>query len=130
MYARPTTRGHSVGSKKSALGHMVSHINELDKSIRKHISMRTVRLWDRSVEGSPTFCTPVFSTPKKNDVEVWRLIDDFRDPNERLQKWRVRYERLSHLAATGARRGDWAQKIVSASIILTASPSDDGVSRG
>ena len=60
------------------------------------------------LEGSPTFCTPVFSTPKKNDVEVWRLIDDFRDPNERLQKWRVRYERLSHLAATGARRGDWA----------------------
>ena len=81
---------------------------ELDKSIRKHINMRTVRLWDRSVEGSPTFCTPVFSTPKKNDAEVWRLIDDFREPNERLQKWRVRYERLSHLAATGAKQGDWA----------------------
>ena len=56
--------------------------------------------------GSPTFCTPVFSTPKKNDAEVWRLIDDFREPNERLQKWRVRYERLSHLAATGSHTAD------------------------
>jgi hypothetical protein len=63
---------------------------EVDRSLRKQISERTVRLWDRSREGDPTFVTPVFAVPKKSDEEVFRLIGDFRLGNERLRPWRVR----------------------------------------
>jgi|TARA_B110001469_G_scaffold70875_1_gene67362 hypothetical protein len=85
--------------------------SELDRSIHKQIKERTVRLWNRSEEGDPAFTTPVFAIPKKQDTEVYRLIDDFRLPNERLKAWKVRFERLAHLGATGARVGDFAASI-------------------
>jgi hypothetical protein len=66
------------------------------------------RVWDRSAEGPPVWTTPVLSVPKKNEAEAWRTIGDFREGNLWLESWRVRYERLCHLGATGARVGDWA----------------------
>ena len=81
---------------------------ELDRSILKAIQTGAVRWWDRETEGEPTFCTAVLSVPKKQSEETYRLITDYRPANERLKPWRMRYERISFLSASGARQGHWA----------------------
>jgi hypothetical protein len=81
---------------------------EVDKAIRKSIEVGSSRLWDRELEGDPTFCTPVGAVPKKDSAETWRKIDDYTSANERFSPWKKRFEKISMLGATGCKQGHYA----------------------